>query len=229
MNKEGSISRVCSVGICEGCLCLISYTGHGEHRRRCPNCGEMVRMTPAADLVSGFQVVADAVEQILPESIFHNRPISPWPVLHHGQWHIDVRFPSGGEYESIARKYFPLAYQESISHFMEQEMPAEAVMGDWLEESVVIAQDEVGFKELFRFVGNLNERRNDWNVRKDFHWQEIMASWVSSLSLVETEQLINKVNREPGRKRRGENPAITWLKQQLKAHRNIITQTPHVK
>ncbi len=230
MEKEGSLTRASCVGICEGCLCLIADTGHGGHRRRCPQCGEMVCMTPADDLVSGFQDVADAVDQILPESIFHNRSLCPWPVLYQGQWHVDVRCPPGSEYGDIARKYFPLPYKRSIDQFMDNAIPKEAVMGDWLEESVVIAPEEITGKKLFRFIRNLNTWRQNWTAKGEFDWQETLASWVSKLSKIETEQLIKRLDREQRIKSQAHNnTARLWLRQTLKAHRNASTWSqPHI-
>lgn len=229
MDKQGTVSRSYCVGICEICLRLISDTAHGGHRHQCPRCGEMVHMTPAEDLVPGLQVVADIVEQILPESIFHNRSICPWPVLFRGRWYIDVRVPPGGEYGELACKYFPSAYKDFVNRFMEKEIPDEAVMGDWMEESLMIAPEDIGLKELFRFTRHLNTWRKNWNSRTDVRWKQIITSWVSELSQAETERMRRQVcgQKLPPENGLGGGCAVTWLKQRLKTHRDFLIGALH--
>ena len=207
------------VGICGKCFSWVSDNAREGHQSLCPNCGRLLQMTPLDSLIPGFQQVAEMVNQIRPVSIFHNKPICPWPILWQRQWHLDIRFATHGPYEELARKYFSHAYKDMIHQRVEEYIPQEAMMGDWQDESIVITQDHTTIDELQIMSRVLRQCRQELEHRSDGAWRELMGTWLDEMSLGELRQMcrqIEETQRFKGPRSQDVSSALMWLNDRMK-------------
>jgi hypothetical protein len=184
------------VGICSSCLRFLDDSGDDSHAVTCPGCMAEVVMTPREKIESGLREVAELLEKMQPCSIFHDRAVQPWPVLTQGLWHIDLRPGNFGPYAHLAAQWFAHEYQSKIERIFDAVIPDVGYIGDHLEESLVIPQDEIAQPDLRALACSLQASRLAVGRMEPGEWMREMEEWLGEKPVADLADLRRRLQRQ---------------------------------
>lgn len=199
------------VGICDHCLGMLSDHETHEHTMPCPACSAAVLMVPVGRMAWGLEEIGRQLEKMQPVSIFHHKPIQPWPVLNGDAWHVDIRMPLSSPYARVAARWFPKEYGGIWESLGTADIPDGGYIGDPLAESLVIPKLLVSQAGIALLGRSIRQCRQQFAQKTGREWMEQMGGWLRAMADEDAAGLRQAIARAPRRLDPGERDLLRLI------------------